>query len=328
MSIDRLSGWKFLLFSLILVVFQTNSVAAGEILVIGHRGAAGLLPENTIVGFKKAIELGVDIIELDVHLTFDHEAVVCHDSKLNPAITRNANGGWIKDDLLIKNLTLLEIQTYDVGKLKHSEKYAKKYPDQKSVDGEHIPTLRDVIKVIKRSNDKTHIFIELKFSPLDPGKTKPPEEIANVVAKIIKEENIAGRVCVISFDWKILMYFQSIVPEVPTGYVTIAKNDFDTLQRNKAGASPWTSGIDIDDYDSIPKAVKAAGGTYWITNVNHATGHKEKLNSKIIEKAHSEGIKVIAWTPDSESDMKKLVKMGVDGITTNRPDILLSILKD
>jgi glycerophosphoryl diester phosphodiesterase len=315
MNTKRLVGIITLIFAFIFLFITTISAIAGDLNVIGHRGAAGLLPENTLAGFKKAMEIGVDTIELDIRLTSDNEAVVYHDSRLNPAITRDTNEKWIKEKHLIKELTLSEVQSYDVGKLNRWTGYAKKYPDQKAAEGERIPTLRDVIQLVKRTGGKTHLFIEPKFSPLKPEETKSPDE------------NIAQRVTVISFDWKILMYFQNIMPEVPTGYVTITKKSRDTIQKKKPGASPWMAGIDIDEFDSIPEAIKSAGGTFWITNYNHATGHKKNITSKIVEKAHAIGIKVIVWTPDSKSDMKKLIKTGVDGITTNRPDRLLSLLK-
>ena len=315
--------------SLILsLIFFMGEAIAGEFLVVGHRGAAGLMPENTMAGFEKAVELGVDIIELDVHLTADNEVVIYHDARLNPATTRDDNGDWVDGDLLIKNMTLAQIRTYDVGKLNHSEKYAQKYPDQESVEGERIPSLRDVLQLVRSSENKPQIFIELKYSPLNSTETKTRKEIANAVADIVKEENMVNRINVISFDWGILSYFHNLLPEVPTGYVTIAKKDFDTLKINEPGVSPWTSKIDIDDYDSIAMAIKSAGGTYWITNFKHATGHKKYLTSDTIKNAHSVGIKVIAWTPDKASDMKKLIEMGVDGITTNRPDILLSFLEN
>jgi glycerophosphoryl diester phosphodiesterase len=327
MNIKRSNGIISILFAFIFLFITTISAIAGELNVIGHRGAAGLLPENTLAGFKKAMDIGVDTLELDLHLTSDNEAVVYHDSRLNPAITRDTNGKWIKEEHLIRELKLSEVQSYDVGKLNRWSKYAKKYPDQKAVEGERIPTLREVIQLVKKTGEKTHLFIELKFSPLKPEETKSPEEISDAVAKIINDENIAERVTVISFDWKILMYFQNIMPEVPTGYVTIAKMGRNTIQQKMPGASPWMAGIDIDEFGSIPEAVKSAGGTYWISNYYHATGHKKNITLKIVEEAHAAGIEVIVWTPDSKSDMKKLIKTGVDGITTNRPDRLLSLLK-
>jgi glycerophosphoryl diester phosphodiesterase len=100
MKIKRLDGTKFLIFAFI-ILFITTGAIAGDLNVIGHRGAAGLLPENTLAGFRKAIELGVDTIELDIQLTSDNEAVVSHDSRLNPAITRDTSGKWIKERHLI-----------------------------------------------------------------------------------------------------------------------------------------------------------------------------------------------------------------------------------
>ncbi len=79
-----------------MTIKSSSNATPDDLIVIGHRGAAGLLPENTLAGFRKALELGVDTIELDIHITSDNEAVVYHDSRLNPAITRDANGKWVK----------------------------------------------------------------------------------------------------------------------------------------------------------------------------------------------------------------------------------------
>ena len=166
MKIKRLDGIISFLLTFIFIATTTISAIAGDLNVIGHRGAAGLLPENTLAGFKKAMELGVDTIELDIHLTSDNEAVVYHDSRLNPAITRDNNGKWVKDKHLIKELTLSEIQSYDVGKLNRWAGYVKKYPDQKAAEGERIPTLHDVIQLVKRTGDKTHLFTKFKNRPI------------------------------------------------------------------------------------------------------------------------------------------------------------------
>ena len=327
MNIKRFIIIKVLILAFIFSFIANTNAVAGDLNVIGHRGAAGLLPENTLAGFKKAMDLGVDTIEMDIHLTSDNVAVVYHDSRLNPAITRNTKGKWIKERHRIKDLTLSEVQSYDVGKLNRWSAYSQKYRDQKPAKGERIPTLRDVIQLVKKTNDQTRLFIEIKRSPLKPEETKSPEEISKVVAKVIKDENIADRVSIISFDWKILTHFQGIMPEVPTGYVTITKKGRDTIQKNRPGASPWMAGIDIDGFGTIAEAVKSAGGKYWVTNWYHAIGHQKNINSRIVDEAHGIGIEVIVWTPDAKSDMKKLIQTGVDGITTNRPDILLSLLK-
>ena len=78
----------------------------------------------------------MDAIEPDVHLTSDNVVVVTHDYRLNPALTRDPQGLWIKKRPLIKDLTLAEVRTYDVGKLKDTSKYARKYPIRRDIDGE------------------------------------------------------------------------------------------------------------------------------------------------------------------------------------------------
>jgi len=159
MNIKRLDGVISLIYAFIFLFITTICAIASDLNAIGHRGAAGLLPENTLAGFKKAIETGVDTIEFDIHLTSDNEAVVYHDSRLNPAITRDTNGKWIKEKHLIKELTLSEVQSYDVGKLNRWTRYGRKYPDQIAAEGERIPTLRDVIHLGLRDAPKIISFL-------------------------------------------------------------------------------------------------------------------------------------------------------------------------
>ena len=99
--------------------------------LIGHRGAAGLSPEKTLAAFKRAFNLGVDAVELDVLLTSDKELIVHHDYRLKPEIARTPDGAWLKgwEGPTIKKLTLAELMNYDVGRLKPNTKYARRYPD-------------------------------------------------------------------------------------------------------------------------------------------------------------------------------------------------------
>jgi glycerophosphoryl diester phosphodiesterase len=89
-------------------------------LLTGHRGAAGLYPENTLSGFERALDLGVDGIELDVMTTADGALCVHHDYRLKPETARTSDRQWLSSqaDIPIKSLTYKELQTYDVGRLK------------------------------------------------------------------------------------------------------------------------------------------------------------------------------------------------------------------
>lgn len=316
-----------LFFVFVLVLLAVSLALANDIQIIGHRGAAGLMPENTLSGFKKAMEIGVDAIEVDVHLTSDNVLIVTHDYRLNPAMTRDAQGNWVKARPLVKDLTLAKVQSYDVGKLKPLTEYAQRYPKRKSVEGERIPTLRDVIKLVKSTNEKINLFIEPKTTPLKPEESSSPEVLASAITKILEEERFRGRVRIISFDWRSLRYIKKIMPEVHTAHVTRAKIGRDTIQKKKRGASPWMAGFDIDDFDSIPQAIKAAGGECWASNYIHASGHGRGMTSKLVKKAHASGLEVFVWTVNTKSDMKRMIKRGVDGIITDRPDILRSIIK-
>ncbi len=105
----------------------------------GHRGARGLAPENSIPGWKKALELGVDTIECDMGVTKDDVVVVHHDLRLNADTTRTGDGQWLTaPGPNINQLTFDELQRYDIGRLKPGSNYAKEFPDQQAVDGTRV----------------------------------------------------------------------------------------------------------------------------------------------------------------------------------------------
>ncbi len=300
----------------------TTPSSPNEPLVIGHRGAAGLAPENTLSAFKKALSLGVDAIELDVQLSADKILVVYHDFTLKPEITRTPNGEWIDmwTGLPIKNLSLANLKTYDVGRLKPQTAYARRYPDQTPVDGERIPALREVIELLKSHPQvKTQLWIEIKTSPEMPKVSGQPEAVADAVVDVLRKTTFTHRVRILSFDWRSLQRIQKIAPVIPTVYLSHIGNRLNNIKPGQAGPSPWTAGIDVDDYDgSIPAAIKAAGGPFWAAHYKYVTPAN-------LAEAHKLGLKVFVWTPDRKRDLRRLFKMGVDGIITNRPDILKSL---
>ncbi len=291
--------------------------------VIGHRGAAGLAPENTLASFSRALEIGVDAIELDVHLTRDQVIVVYHDYLLRPEITRTPRGEWLDvwSSHPVKDLSVTQLKTYDVGRLKPHTSYSNRYPDQQPVDGERIPTLREVISLLKgHDNNKTELWIEIKTSPEKPGLSQSPERVAEAVARILRKEDLISRAKILSFDWRALVHLQKIAPEIPTVYLSHEGIHLNNIKPGQPGVSPWTAGLDVDDFGgSIPRLIKSAGGQYW------APSYKT-LSSSQLQEAHDLGIRVFVWTPDKREDMIRLMEMGVDGIITNRPDILRAIL--
>ncbi len=321
----------FIVFLLVVSSCQYNEKLASKenpqqqplkILLIGHRGAAGLAPENTLAAFRRACEIGVDAVELDVLLTADSKIVVHHDYSLKPEIARTSDGKWIKDgsDLAINALTLAQLKQYDVGRLKPDTRYARRYPQQQPVDGQRIPTLQAVIALVKKQCDPTaQLWIEIKTSPERPDLTPSPEVVADAVVNMVRKEKISTRVFILSFDWRVLVHVQKIAPDIPTVYLSLVGRSLNNIKPGQPGASAWTAGIDIDDYKgSIPQAVRAAGGRYWAQ-------YYRQLSAIDLEDAHKLGIQVFVWTVDSTSEMVRLIEMGVDGIITNRPDLYQKI---
>lgn len=289
---------------------------------VGHRGAAGLAPENTLASFARALALGVDAIELDVHLSADGEVVVHHDFYLNPDIARTSDGRWITGGkaLAISELTLPQLKSYDVGRLNPGARYSRRYPEQAAADGQRIPTLSEVILLLKgRPDKKTELWIEIKTSPEEPASAKP-EALADAVLNIMKKEEVVSRTRVLSFDWRSLVHLQKIAPAIPTLYLSRVGGLLNNIKPGQPGTSPWTAGFDVDDYNgSIPRMVGAAGGGCW-------GPHYRELTLDSLNEAHRCGLTVGVWTVDKQRDMVRLMEMGVDAITTNRPDILVDLL--
>ena len=305
-----------------MTVNEGTSRSTPETLIVGHRGAAGLAPENTLAAFALAAEQGVDAIELDVLLSADGELVVHHDFRLKPELARTPDGNWVGNHQLspIQDLTVGQLKTYDVGRLKPGTRYARRYPDQQPADGERIPTLREVIALLKqKAAPDLALWIEIKTSPEKPELTPHPQTVADKVARVVTSEDFTLRTRILSFDWRALARIQEIAPEIPTVYLTSKYKQFKPM--NKKGTLSWTAGLDPADFGgSLPRMIKAAGGKSWGAKYTD-------ISASDVQQAHDLGIAVYVWTVDSTSDMTYLLQTGVDGIITNRPDLLQSVLK-
>ena len=291
--------------------------------MVGHRGAAGLLPENTLAAFDKACELGVDAVELDVFLAADGNVVVHHDYMLKPETTRTPEGKWLRNaGPAIKDLTLAQLKTYDVGRLKPNTRYSRRYPEQQPADGERIPSLTEVITLVKeKCEPDSQLWVEIKTNPEKPALTPAPESVADAVVRLLREKEFADRARILSFDWRALVHVQKTAPEIPTVYLSLVARGLNNIKPGQPGPSPWMAGFDIDDFKgSIPRAVKTAGGLIWAPYYKH-------LTNELLKEAHNLGLVVFVWTVDSRSDMVHLIEMGVDGIITNRPDVFKAVVR-
>lgn len=281
----------------------------------GHRGARGLAPENTLPAAQKALDLDLTTIECDMAITKDGVVVVHHDLWLNPDTTRGPDGKWLEQrGPAIHELSYAELRQYDVGRLKPGTEYAKSFPDQQAVDGTRIPRLAELFDLVKKSGNKRIGFdCETKVSPLDPDATLPPEEFTRRTIAEIRQAGMQDRIMIQSFDWRTLQVVQKEAPEMRTMYLSSPR----TLARGKDGSpSPWLAGFDPDRHGgSVPRAVKAAGGKIWAPNQTF-------LTPAMLAEAHALGIVVIPWTVNDPAMMNRLLDLGVDGIISDRPDLV------
>jgi glycerophosphoryl diester phosphodiesterase len=283
----------------------------------GHRGARGLLPENTLPAFARALAIGVTTLELDSVITRDGVVVVSHDPALNPDITRGPGGAWItRGDLAIRTLAWQELQVYDVGRIRPQTTYAQRFATQQPIDGARIPRLAEVFDLARRAgNSSVRFNIETKISPEQPQLTASPEVFARALIRLIRAENLESRTTIQSFDWRTLQIVQREAPGIATVYLSAQQPWLDNI-RARDDSSPWTAGFHVTRYGgSVPQMVKAAGGAVWSPHFGDLT--RERLNE-----ARQLGLKVIVWTVNDDADIKRMIDWGVDGIISDYPDRL------
>jgi glycerophosphoryl diester phosphodiesterase len=281
------------------------------------------MPENTLAGFTRALTLGVTTLEMDIGISRDGHLVISHDSRLNPTLTRGRDGKWlVAPGPAINSLSLEQLAGYDVGRLDPSSRYAQRFPRQRAVDGERIPTLAQVLLLPPATgNSQVRLNLETKLSPLEPQLTPPPEEFARKLVDQVRAAGAAGRVTVQSFDWRTLRHVQTLAPEIDTAYLTAQQRWLDNIQAKRPGVSPWTAGMDVDDFGgSIPRMIARAGGAIW-------SPYFRELDRAQLQEAKALGLRVVVWTVNEAPEMRQLMVLGVDGIITDYPDRLREVAR-
>ena len=289
----------------------------------GHRGTRGLAPENTLAAFRRAIEIGVTTIETDMAVTKDDVIVISHDPFLNPDVVRGPDGQWLASQgPPIRTLTLAELRRYDIGRLNPMSPYAKQFPEQRAVDGERFPQLSELFDLGKASAKPVRFNIETKITPTSGADTPDPATFAKLVVAAVRTADVAKRVTVQSFDLRTLIEVKRIAPDLETSCLTIQTKDNDTVQSPDGGPSRWHAGLKLSDHGgSLPALVKAAGCATW-------SMFWRNLTPKDFAAAHALGLKVLPWTVNDRSEMSRLIDLGVDGIITDYPDRLRSVMAE
>lgn len=297
-----------------------------------HRGGIGLTVESTLPAFAKALELGVTTLELDTQITQDGVAVVTHDRKVNgskcldtaPATSADPEYPYVGD--FVNTLTLAQVKTLDCGSQRQSA-----FPDQELSPGERMPTLTQVFDLVKRYGaDKVKLNVETKVEAGSPSETAPREQFVQVVAGDVRDAGMLRQVTIQSFDWGALMRMREVEPRLPL----VALTNYDFLQVDQPGASPWLGGIDIDDFDDDPIAAIDSFGASAFSPVHGFPqngkvtdpDYRPYVTRAMVKDAHRAGIKVIPWTVDDKPTMAALMDTGVDGLITDYPDRLRDLM--
>jgi glycerophosphoryl diester phosphodiesterase len=292
----------------------------------GHRGARGLLPENTLPAFEAALKIGVDVLELDAGITKDGVVVIGHDPCLNVDLARDKSGVYIQSQTkfgpCITNMTLVEVQEFDVGRIRPGSDYAKRFPNQQPVDGTPMPTLAALFDMVKKqNNDRVRFNIETKISPFERTQTISPEAFVNALLGAIAKEKMLHRVTIESFDWRTLKLVQRDYPNVPTVYLSAQQKFFDNIRADDRAGSAWTAGLNAQDFaGSVAKMVKAAGGKIW-------SPYFGDVDEAKIKHAQALGLKVVVWTVNEAKDISRMLGYGVDGIISDYPDRAAEIMR-
>lgn len=245
--------------------------------LVGHRGAMGHAPENTMASFRKGLDLGADWVECDVQLSKDGKVMVFHD----PTLNRTSNGTGP-----LRNRTASQLRSLDAG--------AWFSPEFK---GQRIPTLNELLRWAKpcktRSGLPLGLLVEIKNKPVSyPG-------IERKVAQAIQSAGMAERVVVISFDHAAVKKIKRIAPRLWTGML-YHKPLKDPVARARALKANVVSPAMQLATKSLALRARGAGLTLSVWTVN-----EEKDMKKMI----SCGVDAITTNlPDRLSRVLKAVK--------------------
>lgn len=283
-----------------------------------HRGGAGERTENSIASFSHALDLGVTTLEMDTQITKDGKVVVTHDNTINPQVCADTAPAAADDPQypyvgkVVHELTLAQLQTLDCGFQQRPD-----LPEQVPTKGSKIPELRQVFDLVKSRDASVLMNIETKIDADAPQQSAPVDQFVSLLDKEITASGLADQVTIQSFHWGSLQAMHKIDPTLPLVALTTTAN----TQMDLPGASPWLGGLDIDDYDR--DVVKAAHAIEGVTAVSPAVAD---VTPELVQRAHALGLTVIPWTVDDPGQMQQLIDIGVDGIITNYPTRLRTVL--
>ncbi|MBC2844842.1 glycerophosphodiester phosphodiesterase family protein [Winogradskyella flava] len=266
-----------------------------QIEVQGHRGCRGLLPENSLPAFEKAIDLGVHTLELDIAITKDSEVVVSHEPFMSRTICFNPDGNEIPETMDMKHnlyeMTHEEIKRFDCG-----SKFHISYPDQEKLKT-YKPLLKEVFDLAKKKNPRVKFNIEIKSKPEYYGIYTPwPNQYVEIVVNEIIESGMFDQVNLQSFDLAI-------------------------LEEIKRQSAKMKVALLIDEDESISNKLEALSYKPEIISPYYKLLSQAKVSAY-----QAKDFQIIPWTINQKEGLKQMIDWRVDGIITDYPNLLIEIL--
>lgn len=278
---------------------QQHSMKRTDLDIEGHRGCRGLMPENTIPAMIKALDIGVTTLEMDASITKDKQVIVSHEPFFNHEISTKPDGTLVTEaeekNLNVYQMTYEEISKWDVGSRPHP-----RFPHQAKLKV-HKPRLADLIDSVEQYIQLHHLKpvqynIETKSAPEGDSIYHPlPDEFVELLMKVITDKKIENKVIIQSFDFRTLQIIHKKYPSVKTAAL-----------------------IEEAVFTPVEKQIEKLGFTPTIYSPHYLL-----VSTHMIEYCHQHHMKVIPWTINDLKPAKDLVELGVDGIITDYPDIMV-----
>jgi glycerophosphoryl diester phosphodiesterase len=249
-------------------------------------------------------------------------AIKCRDTAA--AVAGDPEFPYVGD--LIKELSLEQVATLDCG-----WQQLPGFPHQHVVAGARMPRLDEVFALVDcYGAHDVRFSIDPKFAADAPHETAPRSQLVRVVAHEVRKAHVVQRATIVGLDWGVLMKMRKLEPRLPI--VAAASPRF--LQAGEPGRSPWLGGLDVDDFRGGLVGAAASFGADAIAPVhgspaNPGAGlprYQPFTTRKMIRRAHRSGLEVIPWTVNRRATMRQLIDAGVDGIITDYPNRLRSVI--
>ena len=287
--------------------------AAYVVDVQGHRGARGLMPENTLPAFELALELGVTTLELDLGLSSDGVVVVSHNPHIAPDLCLEPGGARIEAELgpLLRALTFAEIKRYDCGSLNPNPGNFPE-PPRINLPGTRMPTLAEVYALAAERRPAVRFNVEIKARP-GSRDTAPLHAFVGAVVAVIRKANAVERTTVQSFHWRALEIVKQHEPRLRTAGVVAPY----TLDRR------WLGGLDPKRFPDFLSLLKSANYVDELSPNWRQLLPGRKSLGVTVDALHSSGYRVVPWTVNDRKTMRTLLGLRVDGIISDYPDVLI-----